>query len=135
MKAVSTPAAPPAGGHYSQAIVHDGMVYVAGQLPGIPGDPGRRLESFDDQARQVLANVAAILEAAGSGLDHVVKATVYVADLAHWPAFNAIYGEAFGAHRPARTVVPVAALHYGYLVEMDVIAALKSPRDSSARST
>jgi len=126
MKAVSTPAAPPAGGHYSQAIVHDGMVYVAGQLPGIPGDPARRLESFDEQARQVLANVAAILEAAGSGLDHVVKATVYVADLAHWPAFNAIYGETFGAHRPARTVVPVATLHYGYLVEMDIIAALKT---------
>ena len=125
MKAISTSAAPPARGHYSQAIVHNGMVYVAGQLPGVPDDPDRRLESFDAQARQVLANVAAILEASGSALDHVVKATVYISDLAHWPAFNAIYGELFGAHRPARTVVPVASLHYGYLVEMDVIAALK----------
>jgi len=130
MRAISTPAAPPARGHYSQAIVHGGMVYVAGQLPGIPDDPDRRLDSFDAQARQVLANVAAILEASGSALEQVVKATVYIADLAHWPAFNAIYGEVFGAHRPARTVVPVAALHYGYLVEMDVIAALNPPTGS-----
>jgi 2-iminobutanoate/2-iminopropanoate deaminase len=54
----------------------------------------------------------------------VLKATVYIADVADWPAFNAIYAERFGAHRPARTVVPVAGLHYGYRVEMDVIAAL-----------
>ena len=125
MKPISTPAAPTARGHYSQAIVHAGLVYVAGQLPAVPEDPARRLESFEEQARQVLANVVAILEAAGSGSDLIVKATVYIADLAHWPAFNAIYAEVLGAHRPARTVVPVPQLHYGYLVEMDVIAALR----------
>jgi reactive intermediate/imine deaminase len=125
MKPVSTTAAPAARGHYSQAIVHGGLVYVAGQLPGVPDDPDRHLESFEAQARQVLANVAAILEASGSSLQHVVKATVYIADVSHWPAFNAIYAEALGDHRPARTVVPVPGLHYGYLVEMDVIAALR----------
>jgi 2-iminobutanoate/2-iminopropanoate deaminase len=125
MRAISTPDAPPARGHYSQAVVHAGIVYVAGQLPIDPRDPERRLEDFDAQARQVIANVAAILQAAGSGLDRVLKATVYVTDVAHWPRFNAIYSEAFGAHKPARTVVPVAGLHYGYLVEMDVIAALR----------
>ena len=125
MKPISTPAAPTARGHYSQAIVHAGLVYVAGQLPTVPEDPARRLESFEEQARQVLANVVAILEAAGSGSDLIVKATVYIADIAHWPAFNAIYAEVLGAHRPARTVVPVPQLHYGYLVEMDVIAALR----------
>ena len=130
MKTISTTSAPEAGGHYSQAIVHDGLVYVAGQLPGVPGDPKRRLETFEEQARQVLANVAAILEASGSSLQHVVKATVYIADIADWPAFNALYAQAFGAHRPARTVVPVAGLHYGYRVEMDVIAALRGPRGS-----
>jgi 2-iminobutanoate/2-iminopropanoate deaminase len=122
MKPVSTSRAPAARGHYSQAIVHAGLVYVAGQLPIVPAAPERRLEAFDDQARQVIANVAAILDAAGSGLDRVLKATVYIADVADWPAFNAIYAEAFGDHRPARTVVPVAQLHYGYRVEMDVIA-------------
>lgn len=124
MKPISTPNAPAARGHYSQAIVHGGMVYVAGQLPIVPANPEQKLEAFDAQARQVLANVAAILEASGSGMEHVVKATVYIADIAHWPAFNALYAEAFGSHRPARTVVPVAGLHYGYLVEMDVVAAL-----------
>ena len=125
MKAVSTPAARVARGHYSQAIVHAGMVYVAGQLPIVPGDPERKLADFESQARQVIANVAAILAAAGSSLAHVVRATVYIADVAHWPAFNRIYAEALGDHRPARTVVPVAQLHYGYLVEMDVIAAVR----------
>jgi reactive intermediate/imine deaminase len=125
MRTVATPGAPAARGHYSQAVIHAGLVYVAGQLPIVPDDPERRLEGFEAQARQVLDNVIAILEAAGSGAESVLKATVYIADVAHWPAFNALYAERFGAHRPARTVVPVAALHYGYLVEMDAIAALR----------
>ncbi len=125
MKLVSTPGAPTARGHYSQAVVHGGVVYVAGQLPIVPGAPEIRLATFEEQARRVLDNVVAILEAAGSGADLVLKSTVYISDLQHWPAFNAVYAEILGDHRPARTVVPVAALHYGYLVEMDAIAALR----------
>jgi reactive intermediate/imine deaminase len=124
MDFIATPSAPAARGHYSQAVVHGGLVYVAGQLPIVPGDPDRRLAGFEAQARQVLDNVIAILEASGSGVERVLKSTVYIADVAHWPAFNAIYAQRFGAHRPARTVVPVAQLHYGYLVEMDAIASL-----------
>ncbi len=125
MKLVSTPAAPAARGHYSQAAVHAGIVYVAGQLPIDPGAPEARLASFEDQARRVIDNVIAILEASGSGADLILKASVYITDVAHWPAFNAIYAERLGAHKPARTVVPVAALHYGYLVEMDAVAAVR----------
>jgi 2-iminobutanoate/2-iminopropanoate deaminase len=125
VNAVSTKDAPAARGHYSQAIVHAGLVYVAGQLPLVPGDPDRKLVEFEAQARQVIANVIAILEASGSSAGRILKATVYIADISHWPAFNAIYAEMLGAHRPARTVVPVQQLHYGYLVEMDAIAALK----------
>ena len=125
MKLVSTDAAPLARGHYSQAVAHGGLVYVAGQLPIVPGEPDRKLSDFESQAEQVLANVFAILGAAGSAPDRILKATVYIADLSHWPAFNAIYARRLGEHRPARTVVPVGALHYGYLVEMDVIAALR----------
>ena len=125
MKTVSTEAAPVARGHYSQAVVHEGIVYVAGQLPIVPADPERKLAGFEAQAEQVISNVFAILEAAGSAPDRVLRATVYIADVSHWPAFNAIYARRFGTHRPARTVVPVGALHYGYLVEMDVIAALR----------
>ena len=125
MKTVSTEAAPVARGHYSQALVHGGLVYVAGQLPVVPADPERRLADFEAQAEQVISNVFAILDAAGSAPGRVLKATVYIADVAHWPAFNAIYARRFGDHRPARTVVPVSTLHYGYLVEMDVVAALR----------
>jgi len=125
MRAITTDNAPAAAGHYSQAVVHGGLVYVAGQLPLVPGDPKRRLESFEEQAEQVIANVIAIIEASGSSADRILKATVYIADIAHWPAFNAVYARRLGAHRPARTVVPVPALHHGYLVEMDAIAALR----------
>jgi len=125
MQCVNTPRAPAARGHYSQAVVHGGLVYVAGQLPIVPGDPDRRIDGFEAQARQVIDNVVAILEAAGSGAERVLKVTVYIADVAHWPAFDTLYAQRFGAHRPARTVVPVGALHYGYLVEMDAIAAVR----------
>jgi 2-iminobutanoate/2-iminopropanoate deaminase len=125
MQTVATPFAPAARGHYSQAVVHGGLVFVAGQLPIVPAEPERKLAGFEEQAHQVILNVLEILEAAGSSGSLILKATVYIADIAHWPDFNRIYAEQLGAHKPARTVVPVAQLHYGYLVEMDVIAALK----------
>ena len=131
MRFVASHHAPAARGHYSQAVVHAGLVYVAGQLPIEPRDPERRIEGFDAQARQVLDNVFAILAAAGRSPARVLKATVYIADVGDWPAFNAIYAERFGAHRPARTVVPVAGLHYGYRVEMDVIAAVDDPASAA----
>jgi 2-iminobutanoate/2-iminopropanoate deaminase len=130
VKYISTVTAPTARGHYSQAVVHAGLVYVAGQLPMVPNAPDVKLAAFEQQASQVVDNVLAILLEAGSGADLILKCTVYIADIAHWPAFNAIYAEKLGAHKPARTVVPVAQLHYGYLVEMDVIAALRTPTDS-----
>ena len=126
MEFIATESAPAARGHYSQAVVHAGIVYVAGQLPIVPGEPQLKLEGFERQAEQVLDNVEAILEASGSSLARVLKATVYIADIAHWPRFNELYARRMGMHRPARTVVPVAGLHYGYLVEMDVIAAAAS---------
>ncbi|HYC35422.1 MAG TPA: Rid family detoxifying hydrolase [Usitatibacter sp.] len=125
MEAIITDTAPPARGHYSQALVHGDVVYVSGQLPIVPRDPERRLAGFEAQARQVIANVIAVLEAAGSSRDRILRTTVYIADIAHWPAFDALYAEVLGEHRPARTVVPVPALHNGYLVEMDAIAALR----------
>jgi len=125
MHSISTPTAPLARGHYSQAIVHAGVVYVAGQLPLVPGQPDGMLETFEAQARQVIANVIAVLDAAGSGRDLILRTTVYIAGIEHWPAFNAIYAEMLGAHKPARTVVPVPELHYGYLVEMDAIGAVR----------
>lgn len=125
MKSVLTPSAPKPAGHYSQAIVHNGLVYVAGQLPIDPGSASREVGSIEDQTRQVLANLRAILEAGGSGLDRVLQMTVYISDIELWGRFNATYAEVMGEHRPARAVVPVNALHYGYHVEVQAIGAVR----------
>jgi 2-iminobutanoate/2-iminopropanoate deaminase len=118
----STMAAP--GGHYSHVVVHGGVAYISGQLPIGPAGPLPATATFDEQARQVLANVRAAVEAAGSDLSRVLKCTVYVSDIADWPVFNRLYAETFGDHRPARAVVPVSPLHYGFRVEMDATAAV-----------
>jgi reactive intermediate/imine deaminase len=98
------------------------LVFVAGQLP-IAAD-GRKLvdEPFEAQAAQVLANVEAALRAAGSAPDRLVQVRVYITDIAHWPAFNALYAAWIGEHRPARAVVPVPVLHHGLLVEVEATA-------------
>ena len=119
-----TRAAPEPGGHYSQAIVHNGLAFLAGQLPVVPGHPNAKLEGIEAQSLQVLKNIDAVLTACGSGRERVLKATVYVTDIRQWGQVNAVYADFFGAHKPARTVVPVAGLRYGYLIEMDVIAAV-----------
>lgn len=124
IKIVSTPDAPKPAGHYSQAVVHGGVVYVAGQLPIDPASAGRPVGTVEEQTEQVLRNVEAILRAAGSGLDRVLRMTIYVSDIEHWPAVNSVYERALGAHRPARAVVPVRELHYGYQIEIEATAAV-----------
>ena len=125
IETVFTDNAPSPGGHYSQAIVHNDVVYVAGQLPIDPKTGEKNLGSIEEQARQVLENLEAVLEAAGSGLDHLLKTTVYISDIDLWGRFNRVYEEAMGEHKPARAVVPTRELHYGFLVEIDAIAAVK----------
>lgn len=124
MEIVETTAAPLPAGHYSQAIVHNGVVYVAGQLPIVPGSSDRTVGSMEQQTEQTLRNVEAILKAAGSGLDKVLQMTIYVSDISLWGEVNLAYARVMGAHRPARAVVPVRDLHYGYQVEIQAIAAL-----------
>ena len=122
---ILTPNAPQPAGHYAQAIVHNDLVYVSGQLPVDPASGEKRIGSIEEQTEQALRNVAAILVAAGSDLDHVLKTTVYVSDISLWGRVNAVYAAAFGQHRPARAVVPTRELHYGFQVEIEAIAALK----------
>lgn len=110
------------GGHYSHAVKANGFVFVSGQLP-IASDGSRLSDApFDEQARQVLDNVAAALAGAGSGVDRLVQVRVYVTDIANWPAFNTLYAAWAGPARPARAVVPVAHLHYGFLIEVEAVA-------------
>ena len=110
------------GGHYSHAVVAGGMVYVAGQLPITPD--GRKLGDapFDAQAMQALSNVAAALNAAGSGVDRLVQVRVYLVDIDDWPAFNTLYATWAGNARPARAVVPVPRLHFGFKIEIEAVA-------------
>jgi 2-iminobutanoate/2-iminopropanoate deaminase len=120
---VSTDRAPAAGGHYSQAVKHGGLIYVSGQLPVQLGAAHNTEAAFEDQARLALANLLAILDAAGSTPRHLLKVTVYLVGIENWPRFNAVYAEMLGDIKPARSIVPVQALHYGYLVEIDAVAA------------
>ncbi len=122
MKFIETPEAPLPAGHYSQAVVANGLVFVAGILPIVPG--GKRLipDGIEPQARQVFANLRAILAAAESDMNKLVSVQLFIPDVDLWAAVNAIYTEALGAHKPARTVVPCGPLHYGALIELNAIA-------------
>ena len=125
IREVRTEHAPEPVGPYSQAVVHGGLVFASGQIPLDP-ETGERVEGeIEDQTRRVIANLGAVLDAAGSSLTRVVKATVYLTDLALFPRVNAIYAEAFtGDPAPARATVQVAGLPLGADVEIDAIAVV-----------
>ena len=124
MHSVETRDAPAAGGHYSQGIVHNGVVYVAGQLPIDPKDRNKPIGSIEEQTERTLRNVEAILVAAGSGLDRVLQMTIYISDIELWGGVNTAYTRVMGSHKPARAVVPVKDLHYGYQIEIQAMAAV-----------
>ena len=110
------------GGHYSHAVAAGGFVFVSGQLP-IAHDGTKLNEApFEQQAQQVLDNVALALKGAGSSIDRLVQVRVYVTDIGDWPAFNALYAKWTGGARPARCVVPVPQLHYGFKIEIEAVA-------------
>jgi len=116
-----TNAAPAPVGPYSQGVRAGAFIFTAGQI-GLDPATGKLAEGLEAQARQVMANLAAILAAAGSGLDHIVKTTIFLTDMSHFAAVNAIYGAAFTAAPPARSTVAVAGLPLGALVEIEVVA-------------
>jgi 2-iminobutanoate/2-iminopropanoate deaminase len=122
LRSIATPAAPAAIGPYSQAVVANGLVYTAGQIALDP----RTMELIQGdvglQTAQIFANLRAVLAAAGSGLDRVVKATVFLADMADFPAMNDVYAREFGDHRPARSTVAAKTLPKNAQVEIDLIA-------------
>ena len=124
MEKIFTPNAPKPAGHYSQAIVHDNVVYVSGQLPIDPVTGEKRLGSIEEQTEQVLKNLAEIIKAAGSDIKKVIKTTVYISDIQLWDRVNHVYSRFFGRHRPARAVVPTKNLHHGFNIEIEAIASL-----------
>lgn len=124
-KIVQTDNAPKAIGPYSQATCSKKMVFTAGQVPVDPAT-GRIVEGgIEAQTRQSLTNIQAILEAAGSGMDAVMKTTVFLTDMGEFAAMNAVYAEFFPADPPARSTVQVAALPLGARVEIEAVALVK----------
>jgi 2-iminobutanoate/2-iminopropanoate deaminase len=122
---VSTPNAPTPAGHYSQAVVYNGLVFVAGQLAIDPQTGARLTGPIEEQTEQCLKNISEILNAAGSDLSRVLKMTVYISDIELWSGVNSVYARVMGDDRPARAIVPVKELHYGFKIEIEAIAATK----------
>ena len=123
-RTISTESAPRAIGPYSQGIAAAGLVFLSGQVPLDPGTGALVQKTIQEEVARVLENLKAVLEAAGSGLDRVVKTTVYLTSLKEFEAMNEVYGRYFGENRPARSTVQVAALPRGARVEIDAIATL-----------
>jgi len=118
LQSISPAGAAPAKGPYSPAMRAGNLLFVSGQIASTPD------ADLATQTRQCLANLRAVLEAGGATLQQVTKVTVYLAEPDGWPVFNPIYAEFFGAHKPARAIVPVAAFPGGFKVEVDAIAVL-----------
>jgi 2-iminobutanoate/2-iminopropanoate deaminase len=125
MTFIQTPNAPTPGGHYSQAVAHNGLVFVSGILPITPTGEKLSDATVAEQTQQVLANLDAILQAAGSQRNKVLKVTVFISDIESWGTVNQLYAGFFGEHRPARSMVPVTPLHYGFSIELEAIATLQ----------
>lgn len=121
-KVVATPDAPAAVGAYSQAVVSNGFVFCSGQVPLDPQTGELVGGSIADQTRRCLENLSAVLRAAGSGLDAVVKVTAFLIDMNDFPEFNEAYAEFFGDEPPARATFAVAALPKGAEIEIECIA-------------
>ncbi|QYK54272.1 MAG: RidA family protein [Fimbriimonadaceae bacterium] len=114
---------PKPAGHYSPAVVHNGTVYVSGQLPMVDGVA--QLGPIDEQTNISLTNLETVLIAAGSDRNHILKLNVFLADIADWAVVNATLAEWFGDYRPARAIIPCGTLNRGCGIEIDCIAAVK----------
>jgi 2-iminobutanoate/2-iminopropanoate deaminase len=126
---LETEEAPKPLGHYTQGIRLGDMVFVSGQLPIRPDGANLNELPFEDQAKQALKNVVAIVEAAGGSRESIVKTTAYIVDIRNWPTLNRVYSDVLGDWRPARAIVPVPQLHYGFLIEIDAIGIVSEIRN------
>ena len=122
METIIAPKAPAALGPYSAAIKVGELIFTSGQIPADPATGELAPGGIAQQTEQSLMNLSAVLEAAGSGLDQVIKTTCFLTDMADFAAFNAAYGKYFSQHKPARSTVAVKALPKGALVEIECVA-------------
>jgi len=124
MNKINLPNAPEPKGHYSSAVVHNGLIFVSGQLPRDAVTGEVETGAIEAQTELALRNVEAILHAAGSDLNHVLQFTIYVSEMELWDAVNAVYARILGEHKPARAIVPVKDLHFDTKIEIQAIAAV-----------
>lgn len=124
LNVIKTEKAPAAIGPYSQAVQAGGLLFCSGQIPLDPATGAMVEGDVAVQAGQVMRNIAAVLEAAGTGFDRVIKTTIFLADMADFATVNEIYGNRFGDHKPARSTIAVKGLPRGALLEIEVVAAV-----------
>jgi 2-iminobutanoate/2-iminopropanoate deaminase len=125
MNKVKLPNAPEPKGHYSSAVVHNGLIFVSGQLPRNDETGEVETGAIEAQTQLALRNVEQILLEAGSDLNHVLQMTIYVSEMELWDRVNETYARILGEHKPARAIVPVKDLHFGTKIEIQAIAAVK----------
>ena len=124
---VNAPSGPPAQGPYSHAVIAGNVVYVSGQGPFEPDGSGVRRGTLEEEALLALSNLKAVLEDAGSGIEYVVKVTVFLADMGTFAAFNSVYKQFFTGNYPARTCLQAGRLPLDIQVELDAVAVLREP--------
>ena len=125
MQKVQIKGAPEPKGHYSSAVMHNGLIFVSGQLAISPKTGEEVTGSIEAQTEQCLLNVEKVLFAAGSDLQHVLKFTIYVSDESLWGAVNETYKRILGEHKPARAIIPVGKFRGDFLIEIEAIATVK----------
>lgn len=114
--------APLPGGHYSQAVVRGDIIFVSGQLPVVPLTGDKLAGEIGEQTLQALKNVLSIVKAAGGDLTTIARTTIYTTDADFWEEVNRVYADFFGDVQPARSIITVAALHHGCLIEIEAVA-------------
>mgnify|MGYP002682876393 FL=1 len=119
---VTTYDAPLPGGHYSQAIISGNMIFVSGQLPVIPLTGDKLTGNISEQTLQALKNVLSIVKAAGGDITTIARTTIYTTDVKYWEEINRVYADFFGHTLPARSIITVAGLHHGCLIEIEAVA-------------
>jgi len=112
-------------GHYSPAIIHNGLIFVSGQLP-LDANGEAQLGTIEEQTAFCMKNIETILKASNSDLNHILKTSVFIADIGNWAKFNETYSKIMGEHRPARVVVPCGTLNRGCAIEIDCVATEKN---------
>ena len=125
MEKVRIEGVPEPKGHYSPAVVHNGLIFVSGQLPMNHATGEVETGAIEKQTEIALRNVETILNAAGSDLDHVLQMTIYISEIDDWGKVNEVYSRILRDHKPARAIVPVKTLHFGTQIEIQAIAAVK----------